>query len=116
MGKVLFADDSAVARAATSERLSRHGVELTAVASHAEASDVDGRELAAALLDLELGDGLGTDVAARLRASAPELPIAFLTSASATEEVARARAFGPVFSKLDGLDEAVGWVLAVLAS
>jgi DNA-binding response OmpR family regulator len=78
--------------------------------SAAGASSVDPTDLACALLDLELGDGLGTDVAVRLRESRGTLPIAFFTSTAAPDALARAATFGPVFAKPDELDMAVDWV------
>jgi CheY-like chemotaxis protein len=113
MGRsILFVDDSAVARAATSQRLADRGVRVTALASSREAEAVDPTKFAAALLDIELGDGFGPDVAARLRLESPKLPIAFLTGGAPSRIVEAARAIGPVFSKTAGVDEAIGWILA----
>ncbi len=64
---VLFVDDSALIRAATTRRLAGRGIEVTALGSLREAEGVDPTRFAAALLDIELGDGFGPDVAARLR-------------------------------------------------
>jgi CheY-like chemotaxis protein len=108
---ILFVDDSAVARAATSRLLGDHGVEITVLASSHEARAVDPRRLSAALLDLELGDGLGTEVAEHLRSLAPALPIAFLTAGGTDAELDRAQRFGPVFAKPTGMAEAVAWVV-----
>jgi CheY-like chemotaxis protein len=110
---VLFVDDSALARAVTGRRLAALGFTVTAVGSAREAEQVETAGIAAALLDVELGDGLGTDVARRLRALAPLLPIAFLTAcegddASALRE--EALRFGPVFSKLSEVDDALRWI------
>jgi CheY-like chemotaxis protein len=109
---ILFVDDSAVARAATSRRLVDRGVRVTALSSSREAEGVDARSFAAALLDIELEDGSGTDVAARLRKASPKLPIAFLTSGASSGAEDAARAIGPVFSKTGDVDEAIGWILA----
>ena len=65
-------------------------------------------EQEAALLDINLGDGSGPDVAARLRAGSPALPIAFLTGGGAAGDLDAARLFGPVFSKTEGVDAAIG--------
>lgn len=108
---ILFVDDSAVARAATSRLLGDHGVEITVLASSEEALAVDPRCLSAALLDIELGDGLGTEVAERLRSLAPALPIAFLTAGSTDGQLDRAQRFGPVFAKPGGMAEAVAWIV-----
>ena len=129
---ILFVDDSALIRAATTRRLTGRGLDVTALGSLREAEGVDPTRFAAALLDIELGDGFGPDVAARLRRGSPELPIAFLTGGGAPSVLDAARAFGPVFSKhsepppafvetdelgvrsdTPGLEEAIGWLLAV---
>jgi len=111
---VLFVDDSAVARAATKKRLEHRGIAVTVLASAREAEGAEGLAFAAALLDLDLGDGYGPDIAARLRAQAPELPIAFLTAGEGPQAVmAAARALGPVFPKTPRIDEAVAWLMTV---
>jgi CheY-like chemotaxis protein len=118
---ILFVDDSPLVRAATTRRLAERGLRVTALASSREAERVDPTGFAAALLDIDLGDGFGPDVAARLRLGAPSLPIAFLTGrdegAHASSDgpdpvLEAARAFGPIFGKVTGVDEAIGWILA----
>jgi DNA-binding response OmpR family regulator len=106
---VLVVDDSRVARATVEARLTRQGLAVVAAGARAEAETIDTADLAAALLDLELADGNGVDVAERLRAARAGLPIAFLTSAPASDLARRARAFGPVFEKGTGTDEAIAW-------
>jgi len=113
---ILLVDDSALVRVATSRRLAERGLQVTALGSWREAQDVDASGFAAALLDVDLGDGLGTDVAAHLRAGAPALPIAFLTAHEDGTLLDAARAFGPVFSKATGIGDAISWVLAVVAT
>jgi CheY-like chemotaxis protein len=108
--RVLIADDSAVARVSVARRVRADGIEVEERDSAATAAAVDTADLACALLDLELGDGLGTDVAKRLRSVQGGLPIAFFTSNSAPETLALAATFGPVFAKPDELDDAVDWV------
>lgn len=108
--RVLIADDSAVARVSVARRVRADGIEVVEQDSAAGASSVDATDLACALLDLELGDGLGTDVAERLRASQGGLPIAFFTSTAAPDTLALAATFGPVFAKPDELDQAIDWV------
>lgn len=108
--RVLIADDSAVARVSVARRVRADGIEVEERDSAAGASCVDGAGLACALLDLELGDGLGTDVATRLREVQDGLPIAFFTSTGTPEAVALAATFGPVFAKPSELDQAVDWV------
>jgi two-component system, chemotaxis family, sensor kinase CheA len=107
---ILFVDDSAVARVAVKRRLVALGLEVVIFGSAAEASGADGGAFSAALLDIELGDGYGPDLAARLREGAPGLPIAFLTAGGPAEILAAAALLGPVFSKTSELDDAVRWI------
>jgi CheY-like chemotaxis protein len=108
--RVLIADDSAVARVAVARRVRAAGLEVVERDSCASASTVDASTISCALLDFDLGDGFGVDVAARLRAIHGALPIAFFTSTSRAEVVERASAFGPVFTKPDELDAAIDWI------
>lgn len=107
---ILFVDDSPVARLAVTRRLVALGLEVVVFASAAEASGAQGSAFAAALLDVELGDGFGPDLAARLREGAPELPVAFLTAGGPSEVLAAAARLGPVFAKASEVDEAVRWI------
>ena len=109
---ILIVDDSAVVRAAVRRHLRAHGFQVTEVGSLAEARAIDPTTLAAALLDMELGDGSGPDVAAHLRLAAPSLPIAFLTGGGDRSVLEAASTFGPVFSKMGPLDEAIRWLSA----
>lgn len=63
-----------------------------------------------ALLDLELEDGTGVEVARALLASAPSCRVAFFSSATAGKLVDRALAIGPVFHKPAELALAVAWL------
>lgn len=108
--RVLIADDSAVARVAVARRLHAAGREVVERDSAASASRVDPSTLACALLDFDLGDGFGVDVAARLRAARGGLPIAFFTSTPSERVAERAAPFGPVFAKPGDLDAAVAWI------
>ena len=112
---ILFVDDSALARVAVTRRLEAVGLSVVTLASAAEAAGVDGAAFSAALLDLELGDGFGTDVAARLREGAPGLPIAFFTAGGPAEILEAAARIGPVFSKASELDDAVRWIVEASA-
>jgi CheY-like chemotaxis protein len=112
MARVLVADDSPLVRAAVVRRIRDTGRELVEADSVAEAANVDPAGLSCALLDLDLGDGWGTDVAERLRSSASDLPIAFFTSEQGGERVERAKTFGPVFAKPEEIDGAVAWVVS----
>jgi CheY-like chemotaxis protein len=108
--RVLIADDSAVARVTVARRVRAAGLEVLERDSCASASTVDGSTIACALLDFDLGDGFGVDVAARLRATQNTLPIAFFTSSSKGDVTEKASAFGPVFTKPDELDAAIDWI------
>lgn len=110
--RVLIADDSAVARLTLVREVRAAGIEVVEHESARTASAVDARDLACALLDLELGDGDGTDVASCLRSACAELPVAFFSSATEGELLVRARAIGPVFAKPQELGDAVAWVVA----
>ncbi len=110
--RVLVADDSAVVRLTVARGMRAHGCEVVETDSAGAASAVDAATLACAVLDLDLGDGLGTDVAAALRQAAPELPIAFFTSEQSGDAVERARAIGPVFAKPDDLERAIDWAVS----
>lgn len=109
MPLILVVDDSPVARLAASRALRARALEVLEHDSVASAEGVDVRALAGALLDLELGDGLGTDVAEALRRERPSLPIAFFTSATGGAARERAASFGPVFVK-DAVADAVSWL------
>jgi CheY-like chemotaxis protein len=106
--KVLVADDSLLTRGILSARIAKAGFEVLLCNSVASAEAVDATQLSCALLDLDLGDGEGTEVAATLRAVSPELPIAFF-SGSATAQP-NAQALGPVFVKPDELEDAIRWI------
>jgi CheY-like chemotaxis protein len=110
---ILLVDDSALVRTVATRVLVDRGLQVTALGSWGEAVAVDPTGFAAALLDIELGDGFGPDVATRLRRGSPALPIAFLTAGGSPNVLDAARAFGPVFSKTAGLDEAIDWLLGI---
>lgn len=112
---VLFLDDSPLARAVAERELESRGVAVRAIATSVEASEIDPGELSAAILDIELADGDGPAVAERLRATSPDLPIAFLTASTSSPLLDSARRIGPVFSKAGGVDEALRWVVDSLA-
>jgi DNA-binding response OmpR family regulator len=107
--RVLVADDSPVARLLLARRLRAAGLEVVEHASAASAAGADPSDLTCALLDYDLGDGLGSDVAIALRARRPELPIAFFTTSSDLAD--KVGDLGPVFAKPDEIDAAIAWVL-----
>jgi CheY-like chemotaxis protein len=110
--RVLVADDSAVVRLSVTRRVRALGLEVVEKDSVATAMTVDPGDFACALLDLDLGDGEGTEIAAHLAAGGGGLAIAFFSSTTTDDVLARARAFGPVFSKPDQLDQAIAWIEA----
>jgi two-component system, response regulator RegA len=110
--KLLLVDDSAVNRRVVSRRLTVAGRAVLEADGMSSGCALDASGAAAALLDLDLGDGSGIDLARYLRKAAPTLPIAFFTAGSDAEAISRAKAFGPVFAKPAELDAAVAWALS----
>jgi len=108
----LIADDTAIARAAVVRQLAADGVRCIEASSAGAASAIDPTTLSCALLDLDLGDGNGVDVAVALRKGRADLPVAFFTAGTTPTVLARASALAPVFSKPDDLDRAIAWVKA----
>jgi two-component system response regulator RegA len=107
---VYIADDSDVIRSALARRLTADGLVVHAGGSAADSRSMTIRLFACALLDLDLGDGDGVDVADLLRVHQPDLPVAFFSGGAAASVMARARELGPVFKKPDELEDAVAWV------
>jgi len=110
MRTVLVVDDSPVARRALALRLAAEGIDVREAASVATGRSVDVADLTCAVIDLQLDDGDGPDLAAALLARRPGLPVAFFTSAADAALAGRARAQGPLFVKPD-LDAVVAWVI-----
>jgi CheY-like chemotaxis protein len=109
MYTILLVDDSPVTLRVLADRLTRAGLGVREEPSAAAARAVDPGALSCAVLDIELPDGCGTELAAELRARSPSLPVAFFTSSEPGTAIDRARAHGPVFSKPD-LDALIAWV------
>ena len=107
--KILLADDSLVVRAALEKRLSAAGLNVVAVGSAAEALGLDARSLACAVLDVDLGDGNGLNVAEALVARNAALRVAFFTSGDAPPPSTRFVA--STFDKSKDVDRLVAWVL-----
>ena len=105
---ILIADDSAVVRLTVGRRLRAAGHEVVECASFAEASVFAVTGLACALLDFDLGDGRGIDIAPRL--SLAGIPLAFFTSEE-DDLLDEARKLGPVFKKPADLDAAIAWAI-----
>jgi two-component system, response regulator RegA len=108
---VYIADDSDVVRSTVKKRLVAEGLQVHAGGSAADSRNVTIRGFACALLDLDLGDGDGVDVAEMLRVHQPDLPVAFFSGGAPPAVAARAKALGPIFHKPDQLDDAIAWVL-----
>ncbi len=109
---IYIADDSDVVRSALERRLSADGFRVQSGGSAADSRSVTVRVFACALLDLDLGDGNGVEVAELLRVHQPDLPVAFFSGGAPAAVMASARALGPVFRKPDELEDAILWVMA----
>ena len=112
MGIVLLVDDSPVARRVLAERLTAEGCAVREEGSVHGGRGLDAMALAGlacAVLELDLGDGDGADLAASLLAKRPSLPIAFFTAGATPSLVESARARGPVFRTPD-LHALIAWV------
>ncbi len=109
MPTVLLVDDSPVARRVLARRLSDEGLQVVEEGTATTARAVDPAGLACAVIDIELPDGSGADLAADLLARRPGLPVAFFTASTSMPSVDRARAHGPVFVKPD-VAALVAWV------
>ena len=112
--RVLIVDDSAVARLTLKKRIEARGLQVETKESVADCEAVDASTYDAALLDFDLADGTGADVAERLRETSPGLPIAFFTASDDAEALSAAESIGPVFKKPE-LDRAVDWLAATKA-
>ncbi len=108
MRTVLLVDDSPVVRRAVARRLETEGFRVHEESSIAAARRVDVSGLACAIIDLELIDGAGSDLAAALLGKREALPIAFFTAGAPPSLLERARAQGPVFPKPD-VEAIISW-------
>ena len=115
---VFVADDSPVARLAVVRLLRAEGCRVVEASSAAEMLEAAAREtnVTCALLDLDLGDANGNDLAEALEGAHPGLPIAFFSATTSDAIAEGARAKGPLFSKPDALNDAIAWVKARIAS
>ncbi len=109
MPTVLLVDDSPVARRALGARLSSQGFEVREAASAQAARALDLGSITCAVLDLQLADGDGTDLATSLLSRRPGLPLAFFTAGGIPSLVESARCRGPVFLKPD-LAPLLSWI------
>jgi CheY-like chemotaxis protein len=111
MPSVLLVDDSPLTRRVLTRRLLEAGFDVRAEATLAAARDADPSAFTCAVLDLELPDGFGCDLADALRRRHPRIRLAFFTAGAPEDALARARAHGPVFHKPQ-VDAVVAWVTA----
>jgi DNA-binding NtrC family response regulator len=109
MPTVLVVDDSTLIRRTLASRFSSDGLDVREAGSVHAARSIDCTSVACAVLDLQLADGDGTDLAAALHVKRPSLPIAFFTGGSVPSLVESARCRGPVFLKTD-IDALLAWV------
>lgn len=107
--RVLVADDSAVVRMALVRRFKAAGLDVVEAASVAEAKKIDLDGLDVAVLDYDLGDGYGNEIAAHLTARKPDLPICFFTSSS-EEARGAVESYGRIFKKPDESDALIAFV------
>jgi CheY-like chemotaxis protein len=110
MKTVLLADDCPLARRLLGRRLDALGIANAPHDSCASACEAADFVYACAVLDLDLGDGTGLQVAEALRARDPSLPIAFFTGGADEGPVERALEHGPVFSKPLDIERVIEWV------
>jgi CheY-like chemotaxis protein len=110
MRTVLLVDDSPVARRALARRLLSEGFHVWEESSAAAAEAADTAALSCAILDLELVDGNGADLAAALLGRRASLPIAFFTGGAPPSLLEAARTHGPVFQKPD-VDTIIAWAM-----
>ncbi len=112
MPTVLLVDDSLVALHALAGRLGAAGFDVRREATAAGARTAAAEALCCAVLDVELADGDGVELATELLERCASLPIAFFTAGAASTLLARARELGPVFGKADAgaLDAVMAWV------
>lgn len=108
MARVLVVDDSPVVRLTVSRALRAAGHEVILCESAAAAAALDPTGIDRALVDFDLGDGHGVDVARRLAG----VRLAFFTSEEADPREGEARALGPIFAKPAGLTAALAWLEA----
>ncbi len=97
---VLVVDDDPQIRRSLARRLRMHDCVVDVAASFGAASAAT-RRYACALLDLELGDGSGVDLAHLLLARGIVRRVVFLSGTTDAVLVARAKQVGPFFAKTE---------------
>ena len=110
MPTVLLVDDSPVVRRVLTQRLVAEGFDVVAEPTAAGARVVDLTTLACAIIDIELPDGSGADLASALLLRRASLPLAFFTAGASAAVLERALTHGPVFAKPD-VELLIAWTL-----
>jgi DNA-binding response OmpR family regulator len=109
---VLLVDDSPVVRRVLTRRLVAEGFDVRAEPSATAARAVDLATVVCAIIDIELPDGSGSELAGEMLARRASLPVAFYTAGASDAVMGRARAHGPVFAKPD-VEGLVAWTATV---
>jgi CheY-like chemotaxis protein len=109
MPTVLLVDDSPVVRRLLTQRLVAAGFDVRAEASATAARAVDLATVSCAVIDIELPDGSGADLAGELLQRSATLPVAFFTAGASPAVLERARAHGPVFTKPE-VEPLIAWI------
>jgi CheY-like chemotaxis protein len=97
---VLIVDDSKLARMVATRALAelQPGWQRVEAGSAAEALDIMAeQQIDVALIDFNMADKDGLELATELRQARPELPIAIITANTQDEIISRARAIGASF-------------------
>jgi ActR/RegA family two-component response regulator len=102
--RLLIVDDDPVVARAVGRRLLREGYAVS-LAGSCQAARAAGAHFRAAVLDLDLADGSGADLADELLRQGNVRAVVFYTGSLDTRQRARAQHFGPVVDKTHGLDE-----------
>ena len=111
--RLLLVDDRVDVRLTTAAILEDAGYEVVEAGSLAEARDLlEGNPLAAALLDVHLGDGSGLDLVSVLRARHPCAAVVLFTGSGASQELGGADALLPKGINPQEMIERVGALIA----
>jgi CheY-like chemotaxis protein len=109
MPTVLLVDDSPVVRRLLTQRLVAAGFDVRAEATAAAGRAVDLATVTCAVIDIELPDGSGADLAGELLQRNASFPVAFFTAGASAAVLARALARGPVFTKPE-VEPLIAWI------
>lgn len=105
---ILIVDDSEVTRAALTSRLEQSGARVVCASSAKDALEVDARDIACAIVDVELGSDDGVTLADVLADRNPTMRLALFTAHEATHAIPDSRR---TFRKPDEIDSVVAWAL-----